>query len=66
MIKDALMRVLEREFPFQMTTMQHEAAQKLCDFLVDKDERGAFILLGYAGTGKTTLLGALVRCLNRL
>lgn len=66
MIKDALMHALEREFPFELTSMQHEAAQKLCMFLLDTDPQGAFILLGYAGTGKTTLLGALVRCLLRL
>jgi len=66
MIKDTLIRVLKREFPFEFTSIQQEASQKLCTFLLDKDPQSAFILLGYAGTGKTTLLGALVRCLLRL
>lgn len=60
------MHTLEKEFPFEMTQMQREAAMCLSDFILSPNGKGAFVLKGYAGTGKTTLLGALVRTLGKL
>ena len=33
---------------------------------MSRDERKAFILRGYAGTGKTSVISALVRAMNQL
>ena len=44
-----------------MTQSQEEAIEKLVDFLYKKGERRFFILRGYAGTGKTSLVSALVK-----
>ncbi len=66
MIKDAFLRIFEKEFPYSFTQEQEETARRLCDFILSADARGAFILRGYAGTGKTTLVSALVRVLQRL
>lgn len=66
MIRDTFFRVLERQFPYSFTSEQEEAAHKLCDFILTPDSHGVFILRGYAGTGKTTLISSLVRVLLRL
>ncbi|MBQ8098449.1 MAG: AAA family ATPase [Bacteroidaceae bacterium] len=66
MIQDAFFRVLESEFPFPFTNDQHTAAAELSAFIMKPDARAAFILQGYAGTGKTTLVSALVRVMLKL
>ncbi|WP_374744114.1 ATP-dependent RecD-like DNA helicase [Parapedobacter sp. 2B3] len=50
------------------TGQQDEALQRLADFLVDHSTGtpGCFVLKGYAGTGKTTLISALVATLPAL
>lgn len=48
------------------TPSQEEAASRLAHFLASAPPHGAFILKGYAGTGKTTLIAALVRTLRTL
>jgi len=40
---------------------QIEAVERIHDFLFFGDPRSVFILKGYAGTGKTTLMGGLIR-----
>lgn len=49
---------IESLAPFKLTQGQQEAAQKLEAFLTDPDHK-VFILKGFAGTGKTSLLKAL-------
>lgn len=49
---------------FEPTDDQHNAIQKLTDFMFDKDDLSLFILTGYAGTGKTSLMSALVKNLK--
>lgn len=46
------------------TAGQERAAQALQRLLTTRKERTALILKGYAGTGKTTLVGALVKVLR--
>ena len=45
---------------------QMELLQKLSRFIVSSDPRRAFILLGYAGTGKTSITAALVEAYKEL
>ena len=45
---------------------QRIAIERLGDFMLSGREKDAFILKGYAGTGKTSLVGALVRLLDSI
>jgi ATP-dependent exoDNAse (exonuclease V) alpha subunit len=53
-------------FPFEPTTGQKELAELLEVFITDKDPRGVFVLKGYAGTGKTSFISAMVQVLPRI
>lgn len=66
MIHDELVALLSHEFPHDFTADQREAALRLARFVADPRGERAFLLRGYAGTGKTSLVGALVRVLRRL
>ena len=55
---------LQRFFPFQATEIQKKAMVYLERFLVSKKSNCTFVLKGYAGTGKTTLISALVKFLK--
>ncbi|MCR5181035.1 MAG: AAA family ATPase [Bacteroidaceae bacterium] len=57
--------ILEK-FGFQPTKEQEIAVEMLSDFLFERNEESIFVLKGYAGTGKTSLVGALVRSLVAL
>lgn len=48
-------------FPHTPTQGQRDACSRLVDFLYDPDPNAAFMLKGYAGTGKTSLTSALIR-----
>ena len=66
MLSEALLRHIEREFPHSFTPLQHEAAEALARFVMSGARRPAFLLRGYAGTGKTSLVAALVRTLRTI
>ena len=48
-------------FPHQPTEGQRAACEAMVEFLYDADPMAAFVLSGYAGTGKTTLVSALIQ-----
>ena len=48
-------------FPHQPTAGQLSACEAMVQFLYDPDPAAAFVLKGYAGTGKTSLVSALVQ-----
>lgn len=52
-------------FPHQPTEEQSEAIEKLSAYLVSKDGEALFVLRGYAGTGKTLLVSALVKAIQK-
>ena len=52
--------LLKKEFPFEPTIKQDLVLQKLSGFLLSDSKDSLFLLKGYAGTGKTTLIGTLV------
>jgi ATP-dependent exoDNAse (exonuclease V) alpha subunit len=59
--------LLAKNFPFAPTQGQKDFFQKMDRFLLQENaDGGAFILRGYAGTGKTSLISALVKTLPRL
>ena len=55
---------LETSFPFPPTASQREWFPEITDFIFSKEKNAAFLLKGYAGTGKTTLIGSLVKQLK--
>jgi exodeoxyribonuclease-5 len=55
---------IRKAFPHQPTGQQLELFKRLHEFLLSDDGDECFILKGYAGTGKTTVLGALVKALR--
>lgn len=66
MINNYLERQIKENFPYQPTFEQEIAVKSLSDFLLSSVGEEVFILRGYAGTGKTSLIGALVKTLDRL
>ncbi len=66
MINKYLAAQIKTNFPFIPTPEQEISLEKLSDFIFSTDDRSAFMLCGYAGTGKTTLISALVRTLGQL
>lgn len=55
------LKILTEKFPHQPTILQEAALSGLADFALSKDKDKLFLLKGYAGTGKTTIIGALVK-----
>lgn len=51
---------------FETTISQKKVIEKLSDYLSSPDFERIFVLNGYAGTGKTTLLSALVEVLEQM
>lgn len=66
MLNDYICSQIRSFFPFEPTEQQSELINQLGNFLVLHEERKVFLLKGYAGTGKTTVVSALVRALNKL
>lgn len=55
---------LKKNFPFQLTSNQNEFLLKFSKFMKIEDKKSAFLLKGYAGTGKTTLLQTIVNSIH--
>ena len=66
MIGDELKYRILQDFGHEPTEEQTHALDVFCRFMVDRDPHSVMILRGSAGTGKTTLAGAVVRALTRL
>ena len=60
---DPLFQDIAAQFPFEPTPEQAVAMNRLALFVNDPTPRQAFLLKGYAGTGKTVIISALVRTL---
>ncbi|WP_149276369.1 ATP-dependent DNA helicase [Pareuzebyella sediminis] len=55
--------ILKEKFPHEPTLKQSIALQKLAHFILSKDKDVIFLLKGFAGTGKTTIVGTVVNSL---
>lgn len=53
-------------FPFTPSEEQDEVLHSLCRFAVSRGPRDVFVLNGFAGTGKTTLMGSWVNALRKM
>lgn len=66
MINNYLHSKITQNFPHKPTQDQDLALQALADFLLSTAQDGLLLLKGYAGTGKTSLIGALVKTMIEL
>ena len=66
MLVDALKYQILQQFGFAPTPEQDHALTVFAQFLTDRDSRAVMILRGCAGTGKTSLSGAIVRTLQSI
>ena len=60
------MQQIKANFPYKPTVEQEKVLESLAFFLLAPETDGIFLLKGYAGTGKTSLVGALVKTLFQL
>jgi exodeoxyribonuclease-5 len=58
--------LLHQKFPFEPTPSQVQLFEKLSGFILNQDEWAplTFIIKGYAGTGKTTVISTLIKVLG--
>ena len=54
------LKILTEKFPFDLTLKQAIALEKMAHFVLDRKRDGIFVLKGFAGTGKTTIISTLV------
>lgn len=60
-MNDALFyKILRQNFPFSPTLKQDIFFQQIAHFVVSGNRDDLFVLKGYAGTGKTTIIATLV------
>ena len=66
MIQDELIYQILQDFGFEPTHDQRNVLQTFAQFMTDRRDNAVMILRGSAGTGKTSLAGAIVRAVTRL
>jgi exodeoxyribonuclease-5 len=66
MIHTFFLEQVKNNFPFTPTGEQESAFNSLNNFLFDRNPQSLFILKGYAGTGKSSLVGALVKTMSTM
>ena len=65
-IAEQVRNLIFSRFVHTPTFGQQEACKRIVSFLYDTNPSSAFVLKGYAGTGKTTLVSALIQILPQL
>ena len=66
MINDYLKELILQNFGLKPTTEQAKVIESLCLFILSPDANSIFLLRGFAGTGKTSLVSALVKTMKQL
>lgn len=66
MLENFIKNRIIHSLPFAPNEGQAELLQLLTQFILSKNERKAFVLRGYAGTGKTSIMAALVKALGEV
>ena len=59
-------KLLHQNFLFQPTVKQNLFFQKIADFLITTSNDEIFVLKGYAGTGKTTIISTVINHLEAI
>lgn len=66
MINSYLGNQIIQNFPYKPTPDQEKALKMISDFLLSQKNDTLLLLKGYAGTGKTSLVGSIVKTLTEL
>ena len=66
MLENFITSRIQTQLPFEANEQQILLLETLGTFLMSTDKNKLFLLKGYAGTGKTSVVSALVRALNEL
>ena len=66
MLNDFFLEKTKENFRFELTGEQQKVLERWSDFFFDRNNDSLFLLKGYAGTGKSSLVGAVVKTLNEL
>ncbi len=66
MLTTYIARQIYAKILFEATVSQKKVVEKLSEYLTSPDYNSIFVLNGYAGTGKTTLISALVDVLDQV
>ncbi|MDD4990717.1 MAG: AAA family ATPase [Paludibacter sp.] len=66
MLQNFIASRIQSQLPFEPNEQQVQLLDALGVFLMSTDSEKIFLLKGYAGTGKTSVVSALVRALNEL
>ena len=61
LISKDFQQILVNKFPHKPTLLQELTLHRMADFIFSKDGDALFVLKGFAGTGKTTIVGSLVK-----
>ncbi|MEC7782557.1 MAG: AAA family ATPase [Bacteroidota bacterium] len=62
----AFYKLLLKDFPFTPTQKQDILLQQLSDFIFEPKNNSIYFLKGFAGTGKTTVIGTIVKNLWKI
>ena len=63
MANNSLEALIEQNFASKPTVEQQKAISRFVEFYLSRESASLFLLTGYAGTGKTTLVSAVVKAL---
>ena len=66
MLENFIISRIKAELPFEANEEKEELFTRLGRFIASTAEHKCFVLKGYAGTGKTSVVSALVRALEKL
>ncbi len=66
MLNDFLLAHIHKYIPYTPNEQQEELLQKLSAFVLSHEQERLFLLCGYAGTGKTSIIAGLVQALHHL
>lgn len=64
MLNKYITKTIKKVFPFRPTVLQEDFFEQVGEYLLEQDSDKVFILKGYAGTGKTSAVAALVKTMK--
>lgn len=65
MVNSYFIGKIEENFSYSFTNDQQTALAKIVDFIFSRSNNEIFLLKGYAGTGKSSLIGGLVKTMRQ-
>ena len=66
MLPEKIENLIFQHFPFEPTQGQRILILALAEFICNRESHDAFLFKGYAGTGKTSILSALVKAMTEI